>query len=553
MAEHSMNLADFLVGESELEGEVAFRDDYFSRVNRKIVVDADIRGEILTDTLAEAGVCCHYVSLDFLKEKSLELTFRGAEVISNDNGLFVTDDSRKLLLWLPVAPVVRIYDAQNRITSEKELPFGRITGTDGPSLQIRGVEKRRIEFHAFVFTRDYHWLSKQFELTYPVEARRLVFNTWFRYEGIGSVWNHIVNGRLYHPMEPGRGPRWQCQLCANTLYNQMAFQAEKTHKDIYNIMADIIAYSVMLSLPADGRWRHGLATELFETHFRHQLDGIHLLLSYYERTRRDIFLSKAEQAVQYLLGMGEELPGGNIWFLHDTLEKNLADCRLFYKNLVISNDFGKSVSNTLCLNTHIWTLTVLHRLKRLFPEQAEYEDFFDRGLKTLREVMQSKKGGFAYYPVYLVRDILVKWAGRTKGRMAKKVLVRYEKFLKRMVLPFLRKFFPRVYMSNGFIERDLTITHLSNIYHLITLKDFLVLYGQTRAGWLLEIVRKSMHYTFRRGFADYYIRNQRTAPMLWTILLLYSEIVDDEYLSYKEHLEKKGVSLSIGAEAYPYL
>lgn len=553
MVEHSMNLADFLVGKSELGGEEAFRDDYFSRVNRKIVVDGDIHGEILTDSLAETGVCCHYVSLNFLKEKSLKLAFRDAEVISTDKGLFVTDDNRELLLWLPVAPVARIYDAQDRITSEEELPFERTTGTDGASLQIRGVEKRRIEFCAFVFTRDYHWLSEQLDLTCPVEARRVVHNTWFRYEGINSVWNHLANGRLYHPMEPGRGHRWQCQLCANTLYNQVVFLAEKTNKAIYNIMADIIAYSVMLSLPADGRWRHGSVTEILETHFRLQLDGIHLLLSYYEMTKRDIFLSKAEKAAQYLLGMGEELSGRNIWFLHDTLERNMSHCRLFYTSLIKSNYFGKSESNTLCLNTHIWTLTVLHRLKRLCPEQAEYEDYFDRGLKTLREVMQSKRGSFAYYPVYLVRDILVNWAGRAKVRTAKKVLVRYEKFLKRRVLPGLKKVFPRVYMPNGFIERDLTATRLSNIYHIVTLKDLLVLYGQTHTGWVLKIVKKSMHYTFERGFADYYIRNQRTAPMLWTILLLYSEIVDEKYLPYKEHLEKMGVSLSIGPEAYPYM
>ena len=551
-----LNLPELLTNLGEPRAQLVFEDNYFRREQRTVEPNPDISIDILTDCLKEPETCFHYISINFAKAKELWFTAGQSPNLAKSGGLLVRTPDEQRLLWLGAQPAARSYDSHGNIKDEKELSFKAQCAADSVELGLHIERQSRVQFTVVVFAGNYEGFLEQINVTSAIEDRPVARGFWFDYKGIENVWDYLANGAVYHPLKREYNKRWQCQQCAHGLFYYLDFLAGRSGKKLYKIFCDIIAYSVMLSLPADGRWRHGTWTDIMESQMRFQTDGIHLLLSYYEKTQRAIFLAKARLAADFLLTVVDRLPQGGLWFLHDTLETNLEDCKLKYKRLIPSNAFGKSVSNTLCLNTHIWTLTVLHRLTRLTPEE-KYEDCFEKGLSALQRVLTTKPAGMLYSPVYWLRDVFVRASLKTQNSLVKRAQLRYDNALRYSVLPCLKSKFPRLYMPNGFIERDLSYSCLSLNYHIINIRDLLTLYKQTQKSWLLKIIKKSMSYTVKSKFVEHFALYDRRAAMFWGLLALYSATIDGEYDEllplYKSYFEKMNFPLFVDSEAYPFL
>jgi hypothetical protein len=311
----------------------------------------------------------------------------------------------------------------------------------------------------------------------------------------------------------------------------------------------------MLSLPADNRWRHGTWTDIPETHTVHQIAGIHILLSYYQRTARDAFLLKAKDAMDFLISIADKLSDDKIWFLHDTLETNPDDAALFY-NLFASTAFGKSTSNTLCINSHIATLTALHRLNQIDPSD-KYSTYFEKGLSALKKVLQANPCDWLYSCAYRPRDLLMRLCTKTENKLVKKLNKVWTLTLIRHLLPFLKKKFPRLLIPNGFIERDLSYSALSDFYHFRNLEDILILYNLTRADWLLNILTKSIRYTVDSRLAACVIDRNPKAILFLDILLLYSGIINQNYLHllppYLARFQKANSALPVNIISDPFI
>ena len=312
----------------------------------------------------------------------------------------------------------------------------------------------------------------------------------------------------------------------------------------------------MLSLPANGRWRPGSGTDTMETHTRLHDDGIYLLLLQYEKTGRKSFLEKACCAADYLITLIDRLQNGNIWLLHDTLETNLQDCSSYYKGFFKSGAFGKSPSNTLCLNTHIWTLIVLRKLNDI-DGRGVYDDCLKAGTDALKEVLEARRGTAAFYMFYKTRDLLVRRFSKNAHKRTKEILRRYDKLLKKHILPCLKKKYPRLNMPNGYIERDLCASALSDGYHFITLRDLLMLYNQTRLEWLGAIIKKSVDYSIETGLARYTACFDPRATVILEIISLFSYTVDDRYLpllpQYTAWFEEQNLPMPVDLLCHPLI
>src|SRR5262249_34899099 len=137
------------------------------------------------------------------------------------------------------------------------------------------------------------------------------------------LWNYLINGSLYDPRShKGIDKRFKCQQCAFAWWSYFDFLHRKTGKRVYGLLRDEVAFSVLLDLSAEGEWGHGLWSDEIETHARFHLDGLHLLISQYEKTNNPIWLKAAERGMAFIFDhLTDTLDDGCPWFLHDTLEK----------------------------------------------------------------------------------------------------------------------------------------------------------------------------------------------------------------------------------------
>jgi hypothetical protein len=170
---------------------------------------------------------------------------------------------------------------------------------------------------------------------------------------------------------------WVDQQLACTLYDYMTLLAEQTGKAVYRGMAEWIAYTILL--PCLRTVCGGTADRWIAWK---PISGCSLTVpacySNYEATGRQIFLEAARRTLQTVLDDAQLLGDGLRCFLHDTLEEEWSRAREIYLRLFRSTVMGESPGNTLGLNTHVWTLVLLHRFAAIDPE-GPYAAGFDGG------------------------------------------------------------------------------------------------------------------------------------------------------------------------------
>ena len=320
-----------------------------------------------------------------------------------------------------------------------------------------------------------------------IETRLYRKSDWFFASAPVDLWTYLINGSLYDPRSwKGIDKRFKCQQCAFSWWSYFDLLQRKTGKKIYRLLRDEVAYSVLLDLSPAGEWGHGYWSDEIETHARFHLDGIHLLLSQYENTKAQIWLEAAERGMAFVFDyLTDTLDDGCPWFLHDTLEEKKE-----YR--VRSTIFGKSPGNSLCINTHVQALTVLHRLSRL-TANAIYAERLERGASALRRVLDYQPGEpfYRFLACMLTRCYQsLSNSNRLWPRVNNAVLWR----VTQMTYWRLKRFFPRLVLPRGFIERDLTISVAADDYHITNLKDLLTLYQQVPYPWLRPYIKNAFAF-----------------------------------------------------------
>ena len=118
-----------------------------------------------------------------------------------------------------------------------------------------------------------------------IERRTYLKSEWFSARMPADVWKYVINGSIYDPRsQKGVDKRFKCQQCAYAWWSYFGFLYKESNKKIYDIMQDEIAYSVFLDMSQKGGFGHGFWSDEIETHARFHLDGVHLLISQYEKT-----------------------------------------------------------------------------------------------------------------------------------------------------------------------------------------------------------------------------------------------------------------------------
>lgn len=461
----------------------------------------------------------HGVSICYLQiptgeaQKSLDMKSTGVvrEIVEGiEFGTLIKLDleSKLFTVWIPPSPIqfgysIRRYDElQSWFPTITEILYfdkhGRISSTGGSIASVQWQHYPHLKISVSVpaetnsgtivlpylliedpLNNFFEEISKLSE----VEKRLYRKTSWFYPRKPADLWNHLINGSLYDPRFSDKiRKRFKCQQCAYTWWSYFSFLKQETQKIIYDALQDEIAYSILIDIETDGQWKHGYTSDKIETHVRFCLDGVHLLLSQYQKTSASLWLSSARESMNYLLeNFVEEMQAERVWFLHDSLE-GLETSHYFKSRL-----FGKSVGNSLCVNTHVQAMTVLYRLDKFLPHEKIYQELFQKAAQSLKMVLE-------YQPADWLYAFLSKWvwnyrtANSSQSRV-RKILAPFEYLTIRLIYWLVRSQFPRIVMPNGFIERDLTVSFAPDGYHIINLKDLLTLYKQEPFPWLTQYIQ----------------------------------------------------------------
>jgi hypothetical protein len=503
-----------------------YSDLYFKRQTYRcdtpecsVVIDTHIQSQISF---------CYFSFPEFVT--NISFSFQEVENIPLKEGTVYMSHLRGELSWMPVEPVVRSYGMNNNVISE--LPCAAVFNNQGTAWRLNLTHPKdcpgRMEYTVVLCRGDLQDMLRQIQNT---ERRgtdgRIRVADYFDTSRWGYFWKNMICGHVYRVgQKHDRFIRCICEQNALYLYLWLWNLEKYTGKWIYSVLAEYIAYSVLVRLTEDGRWRYGLWTEINETHARMQLGGIQILCHFYRKQARDIFRDKAIQAMDYLIKMAIPLSKG-IWFLHDDLEINEERRALYYRQFIKSEAFGKTVSCTLCLNTHIYTMVVMDMMCRIIP-QDKYKSLIQQGMESLLDVLSSRPMGLLYGVVYRVRDLLLKFQDNFA---MSKMLWKYNLVLSNKIVPFLKCRFPRLIMPNGFVERDLCVLHVSDGYHIVNLLDLLMFYSAYPVTDLRQTIIQVMKYTFSDGFLKLAFKSTSIAvSFLSEILWLFSCQIDSTWL-----------------------
>ncbi len=548
-----IEMADLIAQMASCSQGLVYEDDKF--VRRRWEVAGREGLSVTADRLSDYGATCFYISLECAADGQISLEFADSRVLSQSDGLQITDVGRNRLYWLARSGSFRLYDSHKKISESIETLFEVNDGDGAVILSVDARSGYRFELSVVVFDEAQSYANELAEFD-SVETMKVVRGTWFAYENICDAWKHLINGVVWVFESHGDVEGRPGEQVAYVLYHYLSFLGNRTGKRIYSFERDLVAYSLMLTLPPDGRWCHGICTDTMETHTVFQVCAIDVLMSHYERTSQDVFLAKACDAVYYLVTVVDEMADGGIWFLHDTLEMSIETVCLYYKPLVESEVFGKSVSNTLTLNSHVWTLILLKRFYELTGDEKCLR-FFDRGMASLGVVLEARPATFPYRIVYGVQDMMVKSLSRKYRRHVVNLMRRYESMLRGFILPAMKRRFPRLVMPNGFVERDLCYAHWSNFYNALNLKVLLILYGQTGCEQLVETISSGVNYCLASGIIEYTTLYGSRPAQFIEILFMYAALIDEKSLSsvskYLRFFRKKEVALQIDAYASPLI
>ena len=338
---------------------------------------------------------------------------------------------------------------------------------------------------------------------------------WFRAESPASFWHHFAGGSVFDPREGPRG-RFVCQQCALAWWDYFRSLALRTGDGFWSVVQREIAFSAFADLGGDGRWLHGLWRDPPETHSRFQADGILLLVA--EGAQQgggdEALLEGARRAARWVFhDLTDALDGGGLWFLHDTLELGSS---LGHRPL------GASPGNTFCLNTHLRMLLAFLELSRAIPPEPWLEDAVSSASLALESVLGLAGGRWlrsllsrAVTSIVAKNPLPNRWA---RLRRAGKVRVT------RRLAFAVRRLYPAILHPDGYLERDLDRSFAGAGYHVITLKDLLMLYGRKPLLTLREPIVKALEWTSRLELEQKVHIEPMAAEFLDT-LLLYGRLI----------------------------
>ena len=349
---------------------------------------------------------------------------------------------------------------------------------------------------------DRHWHA-ELERASAREWPLLLKSEWFHASSPADLWDALVDGAILDPRPCAWSQRrFRCQQCALAWWSYLELASLAGASPLWRALAREVAWTVRAQLEEPAGWHHGFWRREPETHMRFFVDGVNLLLCEAggDRDSESSWLAAADRAMRTAVArFSDELPDGSLWLLHDSLEAEAEAPPQPAPRL------GQAGGNVLCLNTHLQALAALARLARMQrgAESPWAVGVYERGMAALQRMLELGSAPALYASLDRFLPSVLESRGRDGlGARATRAL-----FLGLLRRPYwwLRRSYPRFVHPNGFIERDMASAMLADNYHVLNVKDLLVLYALDPRPWLEPSIRAGVGFLRRldlqRGLA----------------------------------------------------
>lgn len=302
-------------------------------------------------------------------------------------------------------------------------------------------------------------------------------------------------GDIYDPRSHDRvdGKMIRQEEVARFIYGYYSWLFSTTRKPQYGNICELIAHSILLRVPESGCLTHGSWTNSMETHFRYQADGLMLLSNHAILSKSPPMIDACRRLATGLRQAKCGLASG-FWFLHDSLEAELVKAPT-YPIERGSSALDHHQNCTVTLNTHIHTIvSLLNYRYKVNPSDEDVRQDTEAGLQALESVIRLRPHSAIYQLLFFLYDRIVWRAEYWQSRVRRKAAHGTSNLMLKA-----KARWPRVWMPNGAIERDLFASAFSKRYHIVNLYDLLTLYEKSKSPWIPEVVASGIQYVLQKG------------------------------------------------------
>lgn len=495
--------------------------------------------ETICDAFEQSGAHCLFIRTASPGSASVQVSLVGDYRLRSCplGGWLLVPHGTNDLLWIPRLPTLRTRDELGRIVTEADAPLHDLDVTpEGMTATFSLPDLQAFECVVWRFKGSTAaWLH---ELD---TALTLELQPYFTYashtvtRSPADFYLHLVHGHVYGNHWAWPRKRKICdELDAYALHLVAAGLGRATGKALYTLLRKQIVASVMCRQEADGGFRHGEWTGLFETHNRLVNGAIHLLAAEAQLGPDPAVLNALREAAGYIARQADQTEKG-AWFLHDSLESSEQAIRHYPFGTVQSTWLGKSPANLLILNTHMDCTVALDRYREVTGDDR-YAPLVDSARDATRAVLDARPADWLYRP-------LMRLVGLTLLPQREQAALSLPlRMLKRLTWQYLtpnwhriKAIYPRFMMPGGFVDRGLGQHGYAHRYQSVHVMDLARHRRRFPADGLDEELDEAIRFTVKSRVAKYWKEtpDSRDSLGFWIegLQLAYADAPDEAQIA----------------------
>lgn len=461
-------------------------------------------GEVVRDRFDEAATECAALRLDAGGAGHIKIGLSGTYQLqaAAAGGWLLTPKTPGLdAYWIPQPPTLRRLDKGGHILGHRIATVaGFNVSADGLAITIEQPAGYALDIVIWRLPAQAADVLQGLQQLAPLERQRyFLWSSHTSYARPADLYLHWVHGHVYenHEVWP---KYWRVcsELDAYALYVTLTGLLRATGKRLYDCMRLQVVFSVIARQADDGGWYHGEWTDEMESHYRLHAGGMHLLAAHFEETRDPVVKASLDRAAAFAATQTDRL-GDGTWYLHDSLEVNPQALRKYPFRYVTSRALGKSESNLLVLNTHLDTNIAMARHRQVTGE-GQHDALIASASEATRAVISLRPAEWLFRPLFWAISLTFLPTKQAQAlplplRAVKRIAWKY--LIPR--LPDLKRFWPRLVMPGGYIERELTMRAFSVRYQPVNLMDLVRTRRLFDATELDPLLTESFGFTERSG------------------------------------------------------
>lgn len=517
--------------------------DFFSRSRR---VGAE-QGEFLLDTFPRMpGAACCFVRLPSSDACTVSFSVLGEyriEACKAGGWLLLPAAGHAPSYWIPRPPILRRQDAQGHITSEQAVS---LTGLDvsagelGVSLDVPA--DWHLDWVFWRFSAELSHITSALRTPLPLAQQR--FFLWGSKASVAlpaDVYLYLLHGQVYTGtfVWPRRW-KFHSELDAYGLYMALDGLESATGAVIYRLIKQQLLYSVIGQQAADGGWYQGEWTDLMESHYRLHNAAMLMLEAALEETDDIVVRNALERAAAFISRCTDRTDIG-AWFLHDSLENSVEAMEVMREQTrtpwIPSRTLGKSPTNKLILNTHLDAIVTLDRYRQLTGDTS-YDELLESARAATRAILAMRPAEPLYRLIYwAIHLTLLPKAEAMRLPLPLRIVKRLTWQYLWSQMHRIKRYFPRLVMPGGLIERHIAPLHYDINYHPVNLLDLVRYARRFPTETNADVIEQAVQVVRSRNLLQYWSEQEyrRFALVVWADAL-YQLCTLNPALEYRQAL-----------------